>query len=301
MLKKEREDVLSDLHKHIDERDTLKAKVCALEEELQNSSKKIKSLSEQANLKMELAHISGPLMSINALLQRYGIAAPSPQNNTYRHRFDADLERRRLEKVPAYKTSKIWKIALILFALASILLLVVLFFQIKLYSKYNNSYVEEPKVELKTDVEPTNAIESKEEQALPVIEDYDGARIGIKGYSGKGRLQYGKEYVLFLSNRDSQPIEGTDGIIWDCDGGIIDNLGGSHAHLKIKRDSGSVRIVCHLPNGQQLERELEIQSLVVSDILDKRSEPYYVPDNKKEKGIHHVSKLKDSGKYKSER
>ena len=285
MLKKEREDVLSDLHKHIDERDTLKAKVCALEEELQNSSKKIKSLSEQANLKMELAHISGPLMSINALLQRYGIAAPSPQNNTYRHKFDADLERRRLEKVPAYKTSNIWKIALILFALASILLLVVLFFQIKLYSKYNNSYVEEPKVELKTDVEPTNAIESKEEQALPVIEDYDGARIGIKGYSGKGGLQYGKEYILFVSDRYSKPIEDIDGIKWNCDGGEIDVYGRASARLKINKDNSFIRIMCLLPNGRSIERELKIQSVSEDKSSIQASRTFPISISKKEKSV----------------
>jgi len=285
MLKKEREDVLSDLHKHIDERDTLKAKVCALEEELQNSSKKIKSLSEQANLKMELAHISGPLMSINALLQRYGIAAPSPQNNTYRHRFDADIERRRLEKVPAYKTSNIWKIALILFALASILLLVVLFFQIKLYSKYNNSYVEEPKVELKTDVEPTNAIESKEEQALPVIEDYDGARIGIKGYSGKGGLQYGKEYILFVSDRYSKPIEDIDGIKWNCDGGEIDVYGRASARLKINKDNSFIRIMCLLPNGRSIERELKIQSVSEDKSSIQASRTFPISISKKEESV----------------
>jgi len=297
-LQSEIKQISSKLQNNEREGEVLKQKICNLEKELQESHYKVKQLSDQAELKKELVKISDPLLRLNGLLQRIGIVAMPPQKNPASiRRIDADVERRKVEYVSSYKSAKNLKFFSIILIITSILLLGVLVFQIMLFSKYNH-YVPEPKVNQLSEI---SNIESLDNQVQANKEYYEDAKIEIKGYSGKGGLQYGKEYVLFLSNRDSQPIEGTDGVIWDCDGGIIDNLGGSHAHLKIKRDSGSVRIVCHLPNGQQLERELGIQSLVVSDILDKRSEPYPVPDNKKEKGIHHVSKLKDSGKYKSER
>lgn len=286
MLKKEKEEALSELDNHIKQRDTLKNHVCVLEMELQESKQKIKSLSDQANLKTELVKISDPLMRLNTLLQRVGIASPSLQNSQPSiRRLDVDFEKKRPEKVSSYKNSNIWKFSLILFALASILLLVVLFFQIKLYSKYNNSYVEEPKVELKTDVEPTNAIESKDVQALAVIEDYDGARIDIKGYSGKGGLQYGKEYILFVSNRYSKPIEDVDGIKWNCDGGEIDVYGRASARLKINKDNGFIRIMCLLPNGRTIERELKIQSVSEDNSSMQASRPSPVRISKKEESV----------------
>lgn len=296
MLQKEKEKALFELDNHIKQRDILKNNVCVLEMELQESKQKIKSLSDQANLKTELVKISEPLMRLNALLQRFGIAISSQQS---RHapirKFDADFEKRRPEKVSSFKNSNIWKIALMIFALASILQFVVLFFQIKLYSKYNNSYVEEPKVELKTDVEPTNTIESKEEQALPVIEDYDGARIGIKGYSGKGGLQYGKEYILFVSDRYSKPIEDVDGIKWNCDGGEIDVYGRASARLKINKDNSFIRIMCLLPNGRSIERELKIQSVSEDKSSIQASRTFPISISKKEES---VSKPLPSKNYK---
>lgn len=286
MLQKEKEKVSSELDNHIKQRDILKDHVCALEMELQESKQKIKILSDQANLKTELVKISEPLIRLNALLQRVGISVPSLQKVPAPiKRFDAEIERRRPEKAPSYRSSNIWKVALLLFALISILLFVVLFFQIKLYSKYNNSYVEKPKVELKTDIDPTNAIESKEEQALAVIDDYDGARIDIKGYSGKGGLQYDKEYILFVSDRYSKPIEDVDGIKWHCDGGFIDTYDRASARLKVKRDSGYVRIVCYLPNGRSIERELKIQSVAEDNSSMQASRPSFVRISKKEESV----------------
>ena len=286
ILQKEKGKALSELDNYIKQRDILKDHVCALEMELQESKQKIKILSDQANLKTELVKISEPLIRLNALLQRVGISVPSLQKVPAPiKRFDAEIERRRPEKVPSYRSSNIWKVALLLFALVSILLFVVLFFQIKLYAKYNNSYVEEPKVELKTDIDPTNAIESKEEQALAVIDDYDGARIDIKGYSGKGGLQYDKEYILFVSDRYSKPIEDADGIKWHCDGGFIDTYDRASARLKVKRDSGYVRIVCYLPNGRSIERELKIQSVAEDNPSMQASRPSSVRISKKEESV----------------
>lgn len=283
MLQKERENALSELNNHKKE---LKDHVCVLEQELQESKQKIKSLSDQANLKSELVKISEPLIRLNTLLQRFGIAAPSLQKNqTAMRRFDADFEKKRPEKVSSFKNSNIWKIALLIFALASILLILVLFFQIKLYSQYNNSYVQEPKVELKTDVEPTNVIESKTEQVSSVIENLDGARIDIKGYSGKGGLQYGKEYILFVSDRYSKPIEDVDGIKWNCDGGEIDVYGRVSARLRINRNNGFVRIMCVLPNGRSIERELKIQSVTEDNSSMQTSKPSPVRISKKDESV----------------
>lgn len=285
-LQKEREEALSNLKMHIERCKAIENKVCDLEQKLLESERKNKNLSDQANLKTELVKISEPLVRLNALLQRVGIAAPSIQKNqTTMRRFDANFEKKRPDKVSSYKSSNIWKIALILFTLASILLLLVLFFQIKLYSKYENHYIEEPKVEIKTDIEPTNVIESKTEQVSSVIEDYEDARIDIKGYSGKGGLQYGKEYILFVSDRFSNPIEDTDGIKWHCDGGFIDTHDSVSARLKVNRDSEYVRIMCHLPNGRIIERKLRILPLVESNTPDKHFKSSPMLDNKKEKDV----------------
>lgn len=285
-LQKERDGILADLHTHVETQKKLENHVCALEDKLSESERKNKILSDQANLKTELTKISEPLIRLNTLLQRFGIAAPSLQKNqTAMRRFDADFEKKRPEKVSSFKNSNIWKIALLIFALASILLFVVLLFQVKLYSKYNNSYVEEPKVELKTDIEPTNVIESKTEQVSSVIENFDGARIDIKGYSGKGGLQYGKEYILFVSDRYSKPIEDVDGIKWHCDGGFIDTYDRVSARLKVKRDSGYVRIVCYLPNGRSIERELKIQSVTEGNSSMQASRPTPVRISKKEESV----------------
>jgi len=285
-LQKERDGILADLHTHVETQKKLENHVCALEDKLSESERKNKILSDQANLKTELTKISEPLIRLNTLLQRFGIAAPSLQKNqTAMRRFDADFEKKRPEKVSSFKNSNIWKIALLIFALASILLFVVLLFQVKLYSKYNNSYVEEPKDELKTDIEPTNVIESKTEQVSSVIENFDGARIDIKGYSGKGGLQYGKEYILFVSDRYSKPIEDVDGIKWHCDGGFIDTYDRVSARLKVKRDSGYVRIVCYLPNGRSIERELKIQSVTEGNSSMQASRPTPVRISKKEESV----------------
>ena len=285
-LQKERDGILADLHTHVETQKKLENHVCALEDKLSESERKNKILSDQANLKTELTKISEPLIRLNTLLQRFGIAAPSLQKNqTAMRRFDADFEKKRPEKVSYFKNSNIWKIALLIFALASILLFVVLLFQVKLYSKYNNSYVEEPKDELKTDIEPTNVIESKTEQVSSVIENFDGARIDIKGYSGKGGLQYGKEYILFVSDRYSKPIEDVDGIKWHCDGGFIDTYDRVSARLKVKRDSGYVRIVCYLPNGRSIERELKIQSVTEGNSSMQASRPTPVRISKKEESV----------------
>ena len=285
-LQKERDGILDDLHTHVEMQKKLENHVCALEDKLSESERKNKILSDQANLKTELTKISEPLIRLNTLLQRFGIAAPSLQKNqTAMRRFDADFEKKRPEKVSSFKNSNIWKIALLIFALASILLFVVLLFQVKLYSKYNNSYVEEPKDELKTDIEPTNVIESKTEQVSSVIENFDGARIDIKGYSGKGGLQYGKEYILFVSDRYSKPIEDVDGIKWHCDGGFIDTYDRVSARLKVKRDSGYVRIVCYLPNGRSIERELKILSVTEGNSSMQASRPTPVRISKKEESV----------------
>lgn len=285
-LQKERDGILADLHTHVETQKKLENHVCALEDKLSESERKNKILSDQANLKTELTKISEPLIRLNTLLQRFGIAAPSLQKNqTAMRRFDADFEKKRPEKVSSFKNSNIWKIALLIFALASILLFVVLLFQVKLYSKYNNSYVEEPKDELKTDIEPTNVIESKTEQVSSVIENFDGARIDIKGYSGKGGLQYGKEYILFVSDRYSKPIEDVDGIKWHCDGGFIDTYDRVSARLKVKRDSGYVRIVCYLPNGRSIERELKILSVTEGNSSMQASRPTPVRISKKEESV----------------
>ena len=285
-LQKEREEALSNLKMHIERCKAMEDKVCILEQELLESERKNKNLSDQANLKTELVKISEPLVRLNALLQRVGIAAPSIQKNqTTMRRFDANFEKKRPDKVSSYKSSNIWKIALILFALASILLLTVLFFQIKLYSKYENHYIEEPKVEIKTDVEPTNVIESKTEQVSSVIENLDGARIDIKGYSGKGGLQYGKEYILFVSDRYSKPIEDVDGIQWNCDGGEIDVYGRVSARLRINRNNGFVRIMCLLPNGRSIERELKIQSVTEGNSSMQTSKPSPVRISKKDESV----------------
>lgn len=268
------------------------AKLKSIINDLKNKERK---LSEQANLRDEIAKVSEPLLRLNGLLQRYWTVVPSLQNNqTSIRRFDADFEKRRPEKVSSFKNSNIWKIALLIFALASILLLTVLFFQIKLYSKYNSSYVEEPKVELKTDIEPTNVIESKTEQVSSVIENFDGARIDIKGYSGKGGLQYGKEYILFVSDRYSKPIEDVDGIKWHCDGGFIDTYDRASARLKVKRDSGYVRIACYLPNGRSIERELKIHSVTEGNSSMQASRPSPVRISKKEESVSKQQPSKNS-------
>ena len=273
-LQKERDGILDDLHTHVEMQKKLENHVCALKDKLSESERINKILSDQANLKTELTKISEPLMRLNTLLQRVGIGVPSLQKNQpAMRRFEADFEKRRPEKVSSYKSSNIWKIALILFALVSILLLVVLFFQIKLYSKYENRYNEKPKVEINTDIEPTNSTESKKEHVPAVIEDYEGARIDIKGYSGKEWLQYGKEYILFVSDRYSKPIENADGIRWHCDR--------TSARLRVKKDSGYVRIVCYLPNGR-IEREFKIQPISKDKSSGQNSKPSPIKKGKKE-------------------
>ena len=265
MLQKEKENALSELDNHIKQRDTLEKHVCALEMELQESKQKIKSLSDQANLKTELVKISEPLMRLNALLQRVGIGVSSQQKSQpSMRRFDSDFEKRRPEKVSSFKNSNIWKIALMIFALASILLLVVLFFQIKLYSKYNNSYVDEPKVE---NVQ-VGDIKEKEGQALTKIEDLkefeqkkdelEDARIDIQGQNTyPDGLVAETRYPIGLVNKEGNYVDSLIDIKWDCRGGYIDPKHGNKVSLRTKQ-SGTIQILCFLPNGQTITRELKV-------------------------------------------
>lgn len=264
-LQKERDGILADLHTHVEMQKKLENHVCALEDKLSESERKNKILSDQANLKTELTKISEPLMRLNTLLQRVGIGVPSLQKNQpAMRRFEADFEKRRPEKVSSYKSSNIWKIALILFALASILLLLVLFFQIKLYSKYNNSYVEDPKVE---NVQ-VGDINEKKGQALTKIEDLEefdqkkdemeNARIDIKGQNTyPDGLVEETRYPIGLVTKEGNYVDSLIDIKWDCRGGYIDPKHGNKVSLRTKK-AGTIQIFCYLPNGQTITRELKV-------------------------------------------
>ena len=264
-LQKEREEALSNLKMHIERCKAIENKVCDLEQKLLESERKNKNLSDRANLKTELVKISDPLMRLNTLLQRIGIASSSLQNSQPSiRRLDVDFEKKRPEKVSSYKNSNIWKFALILFALASILLLVVLFFQIKLYSKYNNSYVEEPKVE---NVQ-VGDIKEKEGQTLTKIEDLkefeqkkdelEDARIDIQGQNTyPDGLVAETRYPIGLVNKEGNYVDSLIDIKWDCRGGYINPKHGNKVSLRTKQ-SGTIQILCFLPNGQTITCELKV-------------------------------------------
>lgn len=275
-LQSDVKELSSKLHIIVAERNVFNKKICSLQAELKESRYKVKLLSEQADFKKELVSISEPLLRLNGFIQRLGIVARPQQVN--------QVPPRRIDTGKRF-------FSLILF-ISSVLLLGVLTFQILLFSEYNNHYVSEPKLEQLPEIGITDDTESIDNQVQAKKEYYKDAKIEIKGFSGKDGLQYGKEYVLVLSNRDSHPIDKIDGIIWNCDGGIIDKVGGGSANLRINKDSGNVRIVCHLPNGQHVESQYEIQPLDVSNISDKRSKSYPMPNNRKKKDIH-SSRTKD--------
>jgi len=234
---------------------TLKKSNDDLQARLSKNESERRLLFEQANIKSELVRLSEPILRLNGLLQKFGISTSS-QNRPYPFHIQLDrvLKHELFDIIPSKKSVNLTT----LFSFISLALLIVVFiFQLLLSCRDNSQSVEMagkeevPKVEVK---------EEETSQSTTIIEsDFEDSRINIREYSGKGPLQYNREYSIFISSKGhyNRP-DSIKGLRWECDGGEIYSNGGTDARLRLKKKNGTIKIVCYLPNGKSLERVVEV-------------------------------------------
>lgn len=232
-----------------------------------NESEKV-SLLEQANIKSELVRLSEPILRLNGLLQKIGIS-PSSQNRPYPFHIQLDrvLKHELFDVIPSKKSVNLTT----LFSFISLTLLIVVFiFQLFLSCRDNSHSVE---MAVKEDVSKAEVKEAEASQSTTIIEsDFEDARINIREYSGKGPLQYNREYSIFISSKGHYNRPDTiKGLRWECDGGDIYSNGGTDARLRLKKKNGIIKIVCYLPNGKRLERVVEVSTTEILQGKAKQS------------------------------
>lgn len=142
--------------------------------------------------------------------------------------------------------------------IASVLLLVVLSFQIVLFFTRNDASKVLPTQQVKNVNDNIETIPLVEEETTQqqTIEDLSNARIDIRGlrHPQKG-LVVGNSYPIAVTTFKGQPIKTIDGIQWECDGAFIEPTIGNDVMLNVKRE-GLITIICHLPNGNIIKREV---------------------------------------------
>lgn len=264
--------ISSKLQNNEEEGKVLKQKIYCLETELNESHHKIKQLSEQAELKKELASISEPLLRLNGLLQRIGIVAmPLQKNQAPIRRIDVDIEKRKVEYPTLHKSSNNLKFFSVILVITSILLLGVLAFQIMLFSKYDTNNVVGAHVESITEVKGANETKEFEEQSNAeeenkdnrdnqekTKEDFQNLRIKIEGQNTyPDGLVAETGYHIGLVNKEGNYVDSLYSIKWDCIGGNIEPKIGNKVHLRTNKP-GMILITCHLPNGSTIKRELKV-------------------------------------------
>lgn len=271
-LQSEIKHILSKFQNSEKEGEVLKQKICNLEIYLQESHYKVKQLSDQAELKKELAKISEPLLRLNGLLQRIGTVTMTPQKNQASiRRINTDVERGKVEYTSSYNSANKLKFFSTILVITSIILLVVLAFQILLFSKYDNNNVVDPHVKSITEVERTNETKESEEPSNmkeenetnwdnqeKTKEDFQNLRIKIEGQNTyPDGLVAETGYHIGLVNKEGNYVDSLYSIKWDCLGGNIAPPIGNKVHLRTNK-SGMIMIICHLPNGSTIKRELKV-------------------------------------------
>ena len=167
--------------------------------------------------------------------------------------------------------------------IASVLLLIVLSFQIALFFTRNDVSKELPtqQVEnLNNDKKITPMVE-EDTSHQQTIEDLSNARIDIRGlrHPQEGLL-IGKPYpVAVITNR--RPVTNVKGITWECigKGAYIEPLSGNEVMLNVQ-EVGVITIICHLPNGNTIKREIKTTDDVpvrptqdASQVREKKNSP----------------------------
>lgn len=148
--------------------------------------------------------------------------------------------------------------------IASVLLLVVLSFQIALFFTRNDASIVLPmqQVENLNDDKKNTPMVEEDTSQQQTIEDLSNARIDIRGlrHPQEGPL-IGKSYPVAVITTNRQPISNVDGIKWECigKGAYIKPLSGNEAMLNVQ-EVGVITIICHLPNGESIVRSLEVSS-----------------------------------------
>lgn len=142
--------------------------------------------------------------------------------------------------------------------IASVLLLVVLSFQIALFFTRNDTskVLSTKQVKNVNDNIETIPLVEEETTQQQTIEDLSNVRIDIRGlnHPQKG-LVIGNSYPIAVTTFKGQPIKTIDGIQWECDGAFIEPNIGNDVMLNVKR-AGLITIICHLPNGNIIKREV---------------------------------------------
>lgn len=226
--------------------DELKARIADFEA-------RVKKLSNEADLRSEIVKISDPLLRLNGMLQRYGISLTSQQRPIP---VQLQLERAIDNKMPSKKYANL---SVLFSFIAVVLLLVVMAFQLVLVFRDNSLPVDNKVIET---IPEQNLNVGKETLLEPaVVTDLSNMIINIREYHGKGPLQYGRVYSLYISNKGNlnQP-DSIKGLRWECDGGEIYPIGGNEARLRLKKKNGPVKIVCLFPNGESIVRVVEVSS-----------------------------------------
>lgn len=166
--------------------------------------------------------------------------------------------------------------------IASILLLVVLSFQIALFFTRNDSSKVLPMQQVEKLNEDKEIIPMVEEEITQqqTIEDLSNLSIDIRGlrHPQKG-LVVGNSYSIAVTTFKGQPIKTIDGIQWECDGAFIEPNIGNDVMLNVKR-AGLITIICHLPNGNIIKRKVR-----TVDEEMKVKDRYVLQSNGKKNGI----------------
>lgn len=145
--------------------------------------------------------------------------------------------------------------------IASVLLLIVLSFQIALFFTRNDASLVLPTEQVENLNEDKNIIPMVEEESMQqqTIEDLSNLRLDIRGlrHPQEGLL-IGKSYPVAVITTNRQPISNVEGIKWECigKGAYIKPLSGNEAMLNVQ-EVGVITIICHLPNGQTIKREIK--------------------------------------------
>ena len=176
--------------------------------------------------------------------------------------------------------------------IASILLLVVLSFQIALFFTRNDASKVLPSQQVKNFNDNIETIPLVEEETTQqqTIEDLPNVRIDIKGLKHPQKeLVVGNSYPIAVTTFKGQPIKTIDGIQWECDGAFIEPMVGNEAMLNVQ-EVGVITIICHLPNGQTIKREIKttdddpmrpIQD--APQVKEKRNSPSSISEKEKSK------------------
>ena len=226
-----------------------------LKKRLSEYEMSMKSLTNRANIKEELEKISAPLLRLNDLLQ--GLRIP-PTSQRLPHSLQIELENALENSMPSNKPAKL---TVFFSFIAVVLLLVVMAFQFVLVFRENDLPFENNAIETIPEQELTQEKKTSEEtETSSAIKeaDFQNLRIEIKGQNTyPDGLVAETRYPIGLVNKTGNYVDSLMDIYWDCKGGQIEPSRGNKVYLKTK-NTRKVTIICHLPNGRTIVRELKV-------------------------------------------